>query len=149
MFSMSAPVNTRTTPGIFSAALVSMLLMRACAYSLRKIAMWSMPGSVRSAVNLASPRSISGSSLRLRRAPKVLPVRGAAFSASAGLAAGALAPLLPAVLTGAVTGATAGAVSRIAGIGAGVCSAEEACAAAAAFASCDRIPDSQSMVVPD
>ena len=46
----SAPVNTATTPSIPAAALVSMLVIFACAYGLRRMAAWAMPGSTTSSV---------------------------------------------------------------------------------------------------
>jgi hypothetical protein len=39
---MSSPVNTATTPGVATAALTSMLLIRACANGLRTNAACSM-----------------------------------------------------------------------------------------------------------
>ena len=44
----SSPVTTAITPGIAIAALLSIPLMRACAYGLRTMTMWSMPGSTTS-----------------------------------------------------------------------------------------------------
>ena len=41
----SLPVITASTPGMASAFDVSMLLMRACAYGLRAMSRYSMPGS--------------------------------------------------------------------------------------------------------
>jgi hypothetical protein len=62
----------RITPGIAAAALVSMLLIFACACGLCRIATCAMPGRSMSAVNSASPRRNSGSSRRLMRAPMML-----------------------------------------------------------------------------
>jgi hypothetical protein len=46
----SAPVRTATTPGIALAALVSMFVMRACAYGLRRMTACNRPGIRRSSV---------------------------------------------------------------------------------------------------
>jgi hypothetical protein len=46
--SSTAPVMTALTFGWASAALVSMLRIRAWAYGLRRTAPWSMPGSTMS-----------------------------------------------------------------------------------------------------
>src|SRR6266571_7442677 len=62
---MSSPVTTATTPGSALAADASMPLMVACAYGLRKIAMWSIPGSFTSSTYLPFPRMKRASSLRL------------------------------------------------------------------------------------
>ena len=43
-----SPVSTSRTPGIAQALLVSMETIRACATGLRRISMWSMPGSTTS-----------------------------------------------------------------------------------------------------
>ena len=45
---ISSPVTTATTPGSAAAADVSIESMRACAYGLRRISMWSIPGSMMS-----------------------------------------------------------------------------------------------------
>ena len=45
---MSSPVSTRTTPGIVSASLTSMLEILAWACGLRSTAAWSIPGNRRS-----------------------------------------------------------------------------------------------------
>ena len=47
-WSMSSPVTTASTPSISIAAEESIELMRACATGDRRIAMWSIPGRVRS-----------------------------------------------------------------------------------------------------
>ena len=48
LYGMSAPVNTAMTPGIAFAAEVSTERMFACAYGLRRIAIWVSPASVMS-----------------------------------------------------------------------------------------------------
>ena len=53
---MSRPMTTAITPGINSAALVSMRLMRAEAMPARLILAWSMPGNVISSIYLVRPR---------------------------------------------------------------------------------------------
>jgi hypothetical protein len=45
---MSAPTKTATTPGISFARDVSTERMLACAYGLRRIAMWVIDGSLMS-----------------------------------------------------------------------------------------------------
>src|SRR5262249_564251 len=60
------------TPGARDASEISMLRISACACSLRRMAMWTMPGSCTSSINFASPRRISGSSRRLSGAPSIL-----------------------------------------------------------------------------
>ena len=47
---MSAPVKTAATPSIAAAADVSIDLILACAYGLRRIAAYAMPGSWMSSV---------------------------------------------------------------------------------------------------
>src|SRR3990172_12251469 len=65
----SCPVNTATTPGCFAAFLVLMLLIFACAYGVRRIAAYNMPGNCTSSRYNASPVIRRGSSLRLIEAP--------------------------------------------------------------------------------
>ena len=60
---MSSAVKTPTTPGIAAALVVSMPLIMACAWSLNRIAAWSMSGSVMSPTYSASPRTRAGPSL--------------------------------------------------------------------------------------
>ena len=48
LYGMSAPTKTATTPGIAFAAAVSMDRMLACAYGLRRIAMWAIDWSLMS-----------------------------------------------------------------------------------------------------
>ena len=48
LYGMSAPTMTATTPGIALAALVSIDRMLACAYGLRRMAMWAIDGSLMS-----------------------------------------------------------------------------------------------------
>ena len=48
LYGMSAPTMTARTPGADFAALVSIDLMLALAYGLRRMAMWTMPCSVMS-----------------------------------------------------------------------------------------------------
>src|SRR3990167_8602483 len=61
----SFPVMTASTPFTASALLVSMPLMWACAYGLRTMSRWSMPGSFTSSTYLPRPRMKRASSLRL------------------------------------------------------------------------------------
>src|SRR2546422_1740560 len=65
----SLPVMTAATPGILSALDVSMLLMRACAYGLRAMSRYSIPGSFTSSTYLPLPRMKRASSLRLTLCP--------------------------------------------------------------------------------
>src|SRR2546428_9161972 len=65
----SLPVMTAATPGILSALDVSMLLMRACAYGLRAMSRYSIPGSFTSSTYLPLPRMKRASSLRLTLEP--------------------------------------------------------------------------------
>ena len=65
----SAPVKAATTPGISSAGDTSMLVMRACAIGLRRIARCSMPGSVMFSVHIVRPVMSRASSLRSRGVP--------------------------------------------------------------------------------
>src|SRR5215207_2570946 len=60
----SSPVNTSITPGSSLAAEVSMAVILACAYGLRRTARCSIPGSLMSSVKVARPVSSAGSSLR-------------------------------------------------------------------------------------
>ena len=48
LYGMSAPTNTATTPGIALAADVSIDRMLACAYGLRRMAMWAIDASLMS-----------------------------------------------------------------------------------------------------
>ena len=48
--SVSAPVYTATTPGCDAAPLASMDVMFAWAWGLRRIAAWTIPGSLMSSV---------------------------------------------------------------------------------------------------
>jgi hypothetical protein len=48
LYEMSAPTKTATTPGIAAAALVSTERMLACAYGLRRMAMWAIEASLMS-----------------------------------------------------------------------------------------------------
>ena len=48
LYGMSAPTKTAITPGIVLAADVSIDLMLACAYGLRRMDMWTMPWSLMS-----------------------------------------------------------------------------------------------------
>src|SRR6056297_1180049 len=70
----SAPVYTARTPGTAAAAEVSIDVMRAWAYGLRRTAMYSAPGIFMSLVKTDSPVSSAGSSLRSRRVPSTLVV---------------------------------------------------------------------------
>src|SRR5258708_4444053 len=70
----SAPVTAASTPGIARAALTSILRMRACPCSDRRISMCVMPGSVMSATNRPLPLRSSGSSRRLTGVPMTLVV---------------------------------------------------------------------------
>ena len=65
----SAPVTMAFTPGIAAAAVVSMERMRAWAWGERTIAPSNMPGSRRSAPNLARPVTFSKPSGRIGRVP--------------------------------------------------------------------------------
>ena len=47
-FASVSPVITASTPGTFSARSVSIFLIFACAYGLRTMSMYSMPGSMMS-----------------------------------------------------------------------------------------------------
>src|SRR5262245_26057634 len=66
-----APVYTATTPGTLAARLVSIDLMRACAYGERTTARCAMPGRTMSSVYLAWPVMSRGSSRRLMPDPKM------------------------------------------------------------------------------
>ena len=59
-----APVITSTTPGSASARLVSMFLMRACAWGLLSTAAWAMFGRTTSSMYFPRPVSSRGSSTR-------------------------------------------------------------------------------------
>ena len=48
LYGMSAPTMTARTPGRFFAAAVSIDLILAWAYGLRRMAMWTMPASLMS-----------------------------------------------------------------------------------------------------
>ena len=48
LYGMSAPTKTATTPGIALAADVSIERMLACAYGLRRMAMWAIEASLMS-----------------------------------------------------------------------------------------------------
>ena len=48
LYGMSAPTKTATTPGIARAAAVSIERMLACAYGLRRMAMWAIEASLMS-----------------------------------------------------------------------------------------------------
>src|SRR5215210_7955492 len=60
----SSPPYTPTTPGIALAADVSMDVILACAYGLRRMARWSIPGNLMSSVKVARPARSAASSLR-------------------------------------------------------------------------------------
>src|SRR2546428_694327 len=102
----SLPVMTAATPGILSALDVSMLLMRACAYGLRAMSRYSIPGSFTSSTYLPLPRMKRASSLRLTLCP-MPPISVATL----GLPLGGLAHLARRVVDGLhdvhVTGAAA------------------------------------------
>ena len=76
--SKSFPVKTATTPGAAAAFVVSMLLIRACAYGERAIDTWVIPGSLRSSRYLAAPVIRLGSSTRLTGSPTSLVVGASA-----------------------------------------------------------------------
>src|SRR6266516_1059628 len=60
----SCPVNTASTRGWASAATVSIAVILACGWGLRRIAPYSMPGSWMSSTNTPRPRMKRASSLR-------------------------------------------------------------------------------------
>ena len=66
---MSRAVSTAWTPGIASAAAVSIPRMRACGCGLRTKAPCSMPASLMSSTKRARPVRSAGSSTRATRAP--------------------------------------------------------------------------------
>ena len=66
---MSSPVTTATTPGSAAAAVVSMPLIVACAYGLRRSARWSIFGSFTSSMYVPLPWMNRSSSLRLTLCP--------------------------------------------------------------------------------
>src|SRR5262249_42659075 len=70
--SRSLPVITAATPGTLSALDESMFLILACAYGLRTMSRCSIPGSLRSSMNLPRPRTSRGSSLRFIEWPRPL-----------------------------------------------------------------------------
>src|SRR5262245_29017925 len=67
--SRSAAVTTAITPGSAAASAVSIPVMRACAWALRRMATWSRPGARLSSTKLPWPVSRRGSSSRWTAAP--------------------------------------------------------------------------------
>src|SRR3954453_7192085 len=70
LYGMSAPVNTAMTPGRVFAADVSIDLIRAWAYGLRRMAMWAIPVSLMSSRKRPLPVMKRGSSVRLTEVPR-------------------------------------------------------------------------------
>src|ERR1700694_1483349 len=62
-------MRTAFTPGIFSAALMSMLTIFACACGQRSILAYSTPGRLRSYAYFARPETLKGPSMREMRLP--------------------------------------------------------------------------------
>src|SRR2546426_5152675 len=77
---MSAPVKTARTPGIDFAAAVSIRLMLAWAYGLRRMARWAIPGSLMSSRKRPRPVMNRRSSRRLIGAPRTSVVIGCLLS---------------------------------------------------------------------
>ena len=112
--SRSAPVRTATTPGMASAARVSMRRMRACGSGERRTLPWSIPGTRMSPDVAASPRSFSrGVDARHASGPpgRPLPGRRDGRLGGAHVAAPLPAELADRVEDGAVAG-TAAEVAR-------------------------------------
>src|SRR3954453_7529480 len=70
LYGMSAPVNTAMTPGRVFATDVSIDLIRAWAYGLRRMAMWAIPVSLMSSRKRPRPVMKRGSSVRLTEVPR-------------------------------------------------------------------------------